>query len=147
MCILNSFVESVLALLADDALHITDALIRVSLSKGRSIPFHSPNRHTLLLWLHTSYAHSQRLQRKWDCLLIIIHFSASEFPYSKTRGSPESPWIKNDLLVAWVLLYKFQILGLVVVAEKKDPGCFQNKNADEACVAVKIEHSRGNFLY
>lgn len=32
-----------------------------------------------------------------------------------------------------------------VVAEKKEQtGCFQSKNADEeACVAVKIEHSRG----
>lgn len=36
------------------------------------------------------------------------------------------------------------ILSFVVAEKKGKTGCFQSKNADEdACVAVKIEHSRG----
>lgn len=43
----------------------------------------------------------------------------------------------------WFWRRKGKKMCLLCCYEKKDPGCFQNKNADEACVAVKIEHSRG----
>lgn len=45
MCILNGCFERALALPADDGLHITDRLIRVSLSKDLYPPFHSQNKH------------------------------------------------------------------------------------------------------
>lgn len=51
MCILNGRVERVLALPTDDALHITDSLIRVYISKGAIFLFILKTNTSLLLIL------------------------------------------------------------------------------------------------
>jgi len=163
MCILNVCVERVLALPTDCALHITDRLMRSSLSKGRCIPLPSPNKHKSSPLILINAATRRALGNLGSFCPKYLHLRArpaSAVGLSETvsllfftaslRASRRSSEVKRQVSLKQLeapLKYLAALLVLTVhcvVAEKKsEADCFQSRTADEACVAVRIEPSRG----